>query len=126
MAGKPQSALTARGTQTLFGDMSEDQDQRKLERLFTRLKAKLPDRMARSIAWLVGPSAILLRLPLGIVLILGGIFSILPMLGIWMLPLGLLLVAVDVPLVRRWVVNIWPKIEARWRLFRSRRSRSRT
>jgi hypothetical protein len=35
-------------------------------------------------------------------LILGGIFSVLPVLGIWMLPLGLILLAEDVPVLRRW------------------------
>jgi hypothetical protein len=56
--------------------------------------------------------------------IIGGIFSFLPVLGVWMLPLGILLIAVDVAYVRRWVVHLWPKIEARWRL-RSRRKRLR-
>ena len=37
------------------------------------------------------------ELPGAILLILGGIFSILPVLGLWMLPLGLLLFAQDVP-----------------------------
>ena len=36
-----------------------------------------------------------MRIPLGILLVLGGIFSFLPVLGIWMLPLGLLLLALD-------------------------------
>jgi hypothetical protein len=35
------------------------------------------------------------RIPLGILLVLGGIFSFLPVLGLWMLPLGLLLLALD-------------------------------
>ena len=40
------------------------------------------------------------RLPFGFVLMLGGIFSFLPVLGIWMLPLGIMLLAVDIPLIR--------------------------
>lgn len=109
-----------------FSDaMVETDEQRKLDRLLERLKAKLPDRMARCIAWLVSPSAVLLRLPLGLLLMLGGIFSILPLLGAWMLPVGILLLAVDVPFLRRWVVKIWPKIEARWRLRRSRASKNK-
>ena len=36
-----------------------------------------------------------------ILLILGGIFSFLPVLGLWMLPLGLLLIAQDVPLLQK-------------------------
>jgi hypothetical protein len=38
---------------------------------------------------------------MGLLLILGGILSILPGLGTWMLPLGLLLIALDVPFLRK-------------------------
>jgi hypothetical protein len=40
------------------------------------------------------------RFPVALLLITGGIFSFLPILGIWMLPLGLLLLAVDLPVLR--------------------------
>lgn len=40
------------------------------------------------------------RFPLALILIAGGVFSFLPLLGIWMLPLGLLLLAVDLPVLR--------------------------
>ena len=40
------------------------------------------------------------RLPLGIVLTLGGVLWFLPILGVWMLPVGLLLLAVDLPRLR--------------------------
>ena len=107
--------------------MTEDhapQHQKKFDRMLARLQAKLPGRLARAMAWLVSPSAMLLRLPLAILFIIGGIFSFLPVLGVWMLPLGVLLIAVDVALVRRWVVKSWPWVESRWRL-RSRRKRQR-
>lgn len=101
----------------------ECHEKRKLDRLIDRLNNKLPDRLASVVAWLVSPSGILIRLPLGLLFIIGGIFSFLPLLGFWMLPLGILLIAVDVPPVRRWVIRTWPKIEARWRLYQQRRSR---
>ncbi len=41
-----------------------------------------------------------IRFPLALLLIAGGLFSFLPILGIWMLPLGLLLLAVDLPVLR--------------------------
>ena len=65
--------------------------QSKFDRLLARSASRLPDRLARAMAWLVSPSAFLLRLPLGILFIIGGIFSFLPVLGVWMLPLGILL-----------------------------------
>ena len=42
----------------------------------------------------------LVRLPLALVLIPGGVLGFLPVLGFWMLPAGLLLLAVDVPAMR--------------------------
>jgi len=105
--------------------MSDDHHlvhQNEFDRLLARLEARLPDRLARAMAWLISPSAVFLRLPLGLLFVIGGIFSFLPVLGVWMLPLGILLIAVDVPLVRRLVLHLWPKIEARWRL-RGRRKR---
>ncbi len=42
----------------------------------------------------------LIRLPLALLLIVGGVFSFLPLLGVWMLPVGLLLLAVDLPALR--------------------------
>ncbi len=101
----------------------DDHEQQKLNRLIDRLSAKLPDRAARVVAWLVSPSGMFVRLPLGLLLIVGGFLSILPVLGLWMLPLGILLIAIDFPPVRRWVIRTWPQIEARWRLARARRGR---
>jgi hypothetical protein len=43
-----------------------------------------------------------LRLGLGILLVAGGLVGFLPVVGFWMIPLGLLVLSVDVPIVRRW------------------------
>ena len=42
----------------------------------------------------------LVRVPLALILIGGGLLSFLPFLGIWMLPLGFLLLAIDLPILR--------------------------
>jgi hypothetical protein len=42
----------------------------------------------------------LLRLPLAVLLIVASAFAFLPVLGLWMLPLGVLLLAVDLPPLR--------------------------
>ena len=42
----------------------------------------------------------LVRIPLALLLVVGGVFSFLPLLGVWMLPVGLLLLAVDLPALR--------------------------
>ena len=67
----------------------------RLNRQFDRLQRRIPDFAARLLARIRRPGARWIRVPLGILLMLGGIFSFLPVLGIWMLPLGLLLLAID-------------------------------
>lgn len=68
----------------------------------------------------------MVRIPLGLFLVLGGLLSFLPVLGLWMLPLGLLFLAVDIPGLRGCVsafsirtrrrVEIWRR---RWRNWRA-------
>ena len=48
------------------------------------------------------PRSRLLRILIGILLIIGGVFSFLPILGVWMIPLGMLVLSIDIPRVRRW------------------------
>ena len=48
------------------------------------------------------PGSPLARLILGVSLILGGILGFLPVLGFWMIPLGLVVLSVDSRIIRRW------------------------
>ena len=64
---------------------------------------RLPPRMRAVFEWLRRPSARWVRIPTGILLIMGGILAILPIFGLWMLPVGLVLLAEDVRPVRNWV-----------------------
>ena len=48
------------------------------------------------------PQSRLLRMGLGGLLVIGGILGFLPVLGFWMIPLGLLVLSHDLPVVRRW------------------------
>ena len=43
-----------------------------------------------------------IRIGLGILLIALGLLGFLPVLGFWMIPLGLLVLSIDIPVVRRW------------------------
>lgn len=81
-----------------------DETDQRLERQFDRIGRQVPQ-ASGFLAWVRAPRARLVRIPLGILLVLGGIFSILPVLGLWMLPLGLLLLAIDIPPLRRPVAN---------------------
>lgn len=56
------------------------------------------------------------RLTIGVALIVAGLLGFLPVIGFWMLPLGLLILAVDLPVVRRFnrrVLVWWYKNRAR-------------
>lgn len=84
----------------------------RLDRQFDRIGRQVP--FARGfLVWVRRPRMLLLRIPLAILLILGGIFSFLPVLGIWMLPLGLLVLAVDVPPLRRPIGDFIVRLQ-RW------------
>ena len=48
------------------------------------------------------PRSRLLRIVIGVLLMIGGLFAFLPLLGVWMIPLGMLVLSIDVPIVRRW------------------------
>lgn len=50
----------------------------------------------------------------GILCIIGGILGFLPVLGFWMIPLGLLILSVDFPWVRRWRRNQEVRIGRWW------------
>jgi hypothetical protein len=74
---------------------------RELRAAFKRLEQEIPEKLARALRWLRHPKSRLVRIPVGLLFVVGGVFSFLPALGLWMLPIGLLLLAYDVPLLRR-------------------------
>ena len=48
------------------------------------------------------PKSRIIRITLGIMFIIGGFFGWLPILGFWMIPLGLLFLSIDFAIARRW------------------------
>ncbi len=89
--------------------------------LFERLKVQAPF-AAGFIDWVRRPSSMLIRIPLALLMIFGGIFSFLPILGIWMLPLGLLILALDIPPLRGPVVSLVTWIAERWQAWQNSKS----
>ena len=57
------------------------------------------------------------RIALGVALVGGGVLGFLPILGFWMIPLGLVILGQDIPAVRRWR----RKMEVRYGRWRERR-----
>lgn len=66
----------------------------RLKRALVRIRAKVP------------PG---LRLVLGILLIIGGTFGFLPILGFWMIPLGAAVAMLDVVPILRWLKGRPPR-----------------
>jgi hypothetical protein len=55
------------------------------------------------------PQSKAVRIGIGVLLVIGGLVGFLPVLGFWMIPLGLLVLSIDLPIVRRWrrQLTVW-------------------
>jgi hypothetical protein len=104
--------------------MADDGGNKELDEAFERLEKEVPDRVSRAIRWLRDPKARWIRLPLGVLFILGGLLWFLPVVGIEMLPVGLLLIAQDVPFLRKPVGRAMVWLERKWVAWRRRRKRA--
>ncbi|EYD76921.1 hypothetical protein Rumeso_01443 [Rubellimicrobium mesophilum DSM 19309] len=71
----------------------------RLLRQFAAMERRFPS-LRRPIRMLLRDGSAFVRLPFAVLLIAGGLLSFLPFLGLWMLPLGVLLLAVDIPALR--------------------------
>lgn len=111
--------------------MSDDEPhhQRRMRRRFDRqfdYVANLVPGFRRPVQAIRARGWWIIRLPLAFLFILGGLFSFLPVLGIWMLPFGLLLLAVDLPLLRgpvsAFLIRTRRRVDVWIRWFRIRRN----
>ncbi|WP_142847309.1 hypothetical protein [Telmatospirillum sp. J64-1] len=101
--------------------MADDDGKRLLDEGYDKLEQDLPDRVTRILRWLRNPKSRWVRLPVGILLIIASFFWFLPILGMELLPIGLLLIAQDVPFLRKpvgkaliWLEKKWRKLHQRW------------
>jgi len=88
--------------------------------------------MKPALDWLRSSRSRPVRIPLGILCILAALLWFLPVVGVEFLPLGLLLLAQDVPILRRpaarltlWLISIFEWMRGHWRAWRARRRRQR-
>lgn len=99
------------------------------DRRFARQIERLERSMPRFASTLKPGSRV--RLPVAIVLIIGGLLGFLPILGFWMLPLGLVLLAIDLPVLRplasggmvrfrHWARQWGRRARDKWRRWRGR------
>lgn len=98
-----------------------------LEKAFDDLESEAPDSLTRALGWLRRPQARAVRIPVGALFIFGSFLWFLPVLGLWFLPLGLLLIAQDVPFLRRPVgrmtlywLDRWVRVRKWWKARRAR------
>ena len=58
------------------------------------------------------------RMIMGLALIILGVFGFLPVLGFWMIPLGLVILSIDIPMIRRlrrkWTVRLGGWLKSRY------------
>jgi hypothetical protein len=97
---------------------------RVVERRLDRAERHLPTLFADWLAHLRRPSASWVRVPLGVLLMFGGLLGFLPVLGFWMLPLGVALLSLDVAMLRRPTARAIISGERHWRRFRRNRRRA--
>ena len=88
--------------------------QKELDRHFAWFEKKLPPGPAKFVSWVRKPTSIYVRIPLAFLLVVGGFLSFLPVLGLWMLPLGLLLFAQDVPPLQKPMAEGLGWTERKW------------
>ena len=97
---------------TAVSPTSDGAAQRREQRL-EQLINRLPGSLQASVRRLRRPGLRWVRIPVGALFVVGSFLSILPLFGLWMLPLGLVLLAEDLPLLRRGRDRVLDWIERR-------------
>ena len=88
---------------------------RRFDRQFQSLYRTVPPlrrpvERIRSRGWWV------VRVPLALIFIVGGFLAILPIFGLWMIPLGLFLLAIDLPILQGPVTGVTIRLRRWWDL----------
>ena len=77
------------------------ESQRVLHEAYEALERELPDRIARVVHWVRAPERWWLRVSIGVLCIVGGCLWFLPVVGLELIPLGLLFLAQDIPFLQQ-------------------------
>jgi len=97
-----------------------------LDVAYTSLEHEVPAWMARMIRWLHSPKSRLYRIPLGLLLIACGVVGFLPIIGYEFIPLGLLVLAQDIPFMRKPVGRLILWLLKKWQGFKRKRATRRS
>jgi len=71
----------------------------RLRRQFDVMERRFPA-LRGFMTWLRADRARLVRIPVALLMIFGGLLAFLPFLGLWMIPFGLMLLALDIPFLQ--------------------------
>jgi hypothetical protein len=100
--------------------MTDRAVRRELDRYLDQVGAYLPDWLCRTVKWLRKPERVIARIIVSLLLFAGGLLWFLPVLGLWMLPLALILISQDLPFLQRPLVRIFRWTERQWHKWRDR------
>ena len=99
---------------------------RELEQYVDAICTHLPQWACRALVWLRKPSRWAVRIVAALLLVLGGLLSFLPVLGLWMLPLGLIVISQDLPFLQRPLLHAFRWADRRSRKWRQMHASSAT
>lgn len=105
---------------TLADNQSKTAPSNRLDALLDRMSRSFP-KAAGFLGWVRKPSSRLVRIPLGILLVAFGFVGFLPILGFWMVPLGLMILALDIRPLQGPVVSAVEWLEEKWTTWRAKR-----
>src|SRR5512134_257502 len=91
-----------------------DKEEEHLHRHLDNLQRWLPGPAASWFGKLRKPESRWVRIPAAFLFIFGGFLGFLPVLGFWMLPIGVVLLALDIPMLKRPTSRALNWAERRW------------
>ena len=94
-----------------------------LDKYLAKLGTYLPRWLCEAVKWLREPHRFAARAIVSVLLVAGGIFSFLPVLGLWMLPLGLIIISQDLVFLQRPLLKSIKWLEQQWTRWPSRTGR---
>jgi hypothetical protein len=98
-----------------------EESRSEIDQAYEDIEREVPACVARTIKWLRNPEARWIRIPIGVLFIIAGLLWFLPVVGIEFLLVGHLLIAQDVPFLRKpvgrfiiWLVDRWIALKRWW------------
>ena len=99
---------------------------RELEQYIDAICSHLPAWACHTLVLLREPSRWAVRIVAALLLVLGGLLAFLPVLGLWMLPLGLIVISQDLPFLQRPLLHAFRWADRRSRTWRQMHASSGT